>query len=444
MTECSTEVTLFPLPKKPVVVRNNGGAITSDAGVVLLREIDERLGLTQRLAACMSDRRDQQKVKHTVLEMLRQRIYGIACGYEDCNDAKWMREDPALKLAVGRAPSQDDLASQPSLSRLENAVGWRQCWRISEALLEAYIEGHRKHPPSRIVLDVDATDDETHGNQQLSFFHGYYDHHCYVPLLIFAQTEASGEQELIGGVLRAGNVHAGYRAMTIIELLSKRLWAAFPECRIELRADAGLARPEVYEGCERLGVPYSISLPKNQRLLRTVEPWMQDARAIYAEVGEKVRVYGEFGYAARSWNRERRVIYKGEVTSQGENPRFVVTSGNPLQPEDAYRFYCQRGDPENRIKELKVDLKADRLSCHRFWANQFRLLLHAAAYVLMQHMRKLLRGTQLSTAQVSTLRLRLLKVGARVVESVRRVKVQLPSAYAWAYLWPRLARAAPI
>lgn len=451
MAECSTAISLFPLPKKPsrqtagkpVVVRNDGGAVTSDAGALLLREIDERLGLTQRLAACISDGRDPSKVRHTVLGMLRQRIYQIACGYEDCNDADWLRHDPALKLALGRAPSENDLASQPTLSRLENAVSARECWLISEALLDAYIARHRKAPPSKIVIDADATDDETHGNQQLTFFHGYYDHHCYLPLLVFAQAEGRGEQELIGAMLRPGNTHAGHRAMSMVKLLVKRLRAAFPDCELELRGDSGLALPEVYHGCEKLLVPYMISLPKNQRLVRMVEPWMAEARAIHAETAEKVQTFGEFAYAAQSWNKHRRVIAKAEVMSQGDNPRFVVTSLPKGDPEDIYRCYCQRGDPENRIKELKGDLKADRLSCHRFWANQFRLLLHAAAYVLMQHMRSLLQTSELARAQVGTLRLRLLKVGARITESVRRVLVQLPSAYAWAYLWPRLARAAP-
>lgn len=459
MTECSVELRLFPLPKKPsggragrasrglagkpVVVRNDGGALTSDAGVLLLREIDEGMGLSERLAGCIADERDPKKVQHSVLAMLRQRIYQIACGYEDCNDADSLRVDPALKVAVGRAPSEDDLASQPTLSRLENAVGWRECWRMSEALLEVYIQRHRRRPPRRIVLDVDATDDETHGNQQLAFFHGYYDHHCYLPLLILAQAEATGEQEPISAVLRPGNKHAGHRAMTVVKLLVKRLHAAFPKCCIELRADSGFALPEVYEGCERLKLPYSISLPKNEVLLRLAEPWMQDARAMHAEVGEKVQLFGQFLYAAKTWSKQRRVVVKAEVMSQGENPRFLVTSRNRKRPEAAYRFYCQRGDPENRIKELKGDLCADRLSCHRFWANQFRLLLHATAYVLMQQMRSRLQGTDLARAQVSTLRLRLLKVGARITESVRRVLVQLPSAYAWIDLWPRLARAAP-
>jgi hypothetical protein len=409
----------------------------------LLHEIDERVGLTERLAACISDERDPGKVQHTVLELLRQRIYQIACGYEDCNDANWMRRDPALKLALGRTLKQDDLASQPTLSRLENAVGWRECWLISTALLEAYIDRHHGVPPKRIVIDADATDDETHGNQQLSFFHGYYDHHCYLPLLIFAQTEGTGEQELIGAVLRAGNVHAGHRAMMILERVVNRLRSAFPDCRLELRADSGFALPEVYQGCERLEVPYTVSLPKNQVLLRTAEPWMIDAQAIYAEVGEKVQLFGEFAYAAQSWNTPRRVIVKAEVMSQGDNPRFLVTNLASGDPEDIYRCYCQRGDPENRIKELKGDLKADRLSCHRFWANQFRLLLHAAAYVLMQQMRSMLQHTEFARAQVGTLRLRLLKVGARITESVRRVLVQLPSAYGWASVWPLLARAGP-
>jgi len=443
MTDCSPDLTLFPLSQKPVVVRADGGALTSDAGALLLRQLDERLGLTRRLAGCVVDRRESSKVRHDVLSLLRQRIYQIALGYEDCNDADHLRADPALKLAVGRAPTEDELASQPTLSRLENAVGWRECWRFSEALLECYLQRHHKCPPRRIVLDVDATDDETHGDQQLAFFHGYYDEHCYLPLLVFAQAEGTGEQELIAAMLRPGNVHGGHQAMALIGAVVRRLRAALPECVIELRADSALALPEVYEGCEKIALPYTISLPKNERLMEMAEPWMTDAQAIHAETGEKVQVFGAFAYAAHTWSRERRVICKAEVMSQGENPRFVVTSRGDVEPEAHYRFYCQRGDPENRIKELKLDLKADRLSCHRFWANQFRLLLHAAAYVLMQAMRKLLAGTEFARAQVATLRLFLLKVGARIRESVRRVFVQLPSAYPWFELWHRLARAGP-
>jgi len=443
MTDCSPDLTLFPLPMKPVVIRADGGALTSDAGALLLRRMDEGLGLTRRLAGCLVDGREPGKVRHEVLALLRQRIYQIACGYEDCNDADHLRFDPALKLAVGRAPTEDDLASQPTLSRLENSVGWRECWRISEALLGCYLQHHRTRPPRRIVLDVDATDDETHGHQQLACFHGYYDEHCYLPLLVFAQAEGTGEQELIAAMLRPGNVHGGHRAMAMVKAIVTRLRRTFPGCAIELRADSALALPEVYEGCEEIALPYTISLPKNERLIEIAHPWRRHAEAIHAETGEKVQVFGAFAYAAHSWSRERRVICKAEVMSQGENPRFVVTSRGDVEPEAHYRFYCQRGDPENRIKELKLDLKADRLSCHRFWANQFRLLLHAAAYVLMQAMRAALAGTELARAQVATLRLFLLKVGARIRESVRRVFVQLPSAYPWFELWHRLARAGP-
>jgi len=313
---------------------------------------------------------------------------------------------------------------------------------MSEAFLASYIERHRQVPPTRLVLDVDATDDETHGHQQLSFFHGYYDEHCYLPLLVFAQAEGGGEQELLAAVLRPSNVHGGHRAMAILERIVARLRGAFPQTRLELRADSALARPEIYARCEELRLPYTISLPKNERLRALAEPWLAEARAIHAETGAKVQVFGEFRYAAETWLQERRVIVKAEVMSQGENPRFVVTS-RQLAPQALYRFYCQRGDPENRIKELKEGLAADRLSCHRFWPNQFRLLLHAAASVLLQAMRAALAGTELACAQINTLGLRLLKVGALIRESVRRVLLHLPSAYPWAHLWPRLARAGP-
>ena len=441
MTECSPSLTLFPLPRKPVVVTADGGAITSEAGVLLLRELDAGLGLSAALACCLPEPREPGKVRHSRLALLRQRIYQIALGYEDANDADALRVDPALKLALGKAPSEADLASQPTLSRLENRVGWRECWRMSEALVESYLQRHREQPPTRLVLDVDATDDPTHGQQELSFYHGFYRKHCYLPLLVFAQAEERGEQELLAAVLRPGNAHAGRRAMGVVKRLVTRLRRAFPACRIELRADSGLALPEVYDGCDALALSYVISLPKNARLQEAATPWREEAAARQAETGGKVQVFGEFAHAAHTWPQARRVICKAEVMPQGENPRFVVTSRLDLEPEALYRFYCQRGDPENRIKELKEGLRADRLSCHRFWSNQFRLLLHAAAYLLFQHLRARLAGTELARAQVSTLRLRLLKVGARVRESVRRVWLQLPQAYAGLPLWERVLRA---
>jgi hypothetical protein len=422
-------------------VSADGGALTSDAGVLLVQQVDRQLGLSAALARCLPDARDPAKVQHSLLALVRQRLYQIALGYEDCNDADTLRFDPALKLAVGKAPSEADLASQPTLSRVENQVGWHACWRMSEALLENYLQRHEASPPTRIVLDVDATDDPTHGQQELSFYHGFYETHCYLPLLVFAQAQGTGEQALLGAVLRPGNSHAGRRAMAILRRVVARLREAFPECHLELRADSGLALPEVYEGCEALGLDYTISLPQNKRLKAQAAPWLEEARTIYQEGAETVRRYGEMQYAAQSWSHPRRVIVKAEVMSQGENPRFVVTNRTDLTPEDLYHFYCRRGDPENRIKELKRGLAMDRLSCHRFWANQFRLLLHAAAYVLFQHLRTQLAGTELAKAQVETLRLRLLKVGARVRESVRRVWVQLPQAYGGMVYWKTLAEA---
>ncbi len=441
MTACSPTLTLSPLPSKPVVVTADGGAVTSDAGLVLVQRVDQHLGLSAALARCLPDRRDPAKVQHSLLALVRQRLYQICLGYEDANDADTLRLDPALKLAVGRAPSEPDLASQPTLSRLENQVGWHACWRMSEVLVENYLQRHRASPPRRIVLDVDATDDPTHGQQELSFYHGFYETHCYLPLLVFAQAEAVGEQELLCAVLRPGNAHAGQRAMAILRLVVARLRQAFPHCQLELRADSGLALPEIYDGCEALGLPYTISLPRNARLEALAQPWLEEALAIYEETAETVQVFGECRYAAESWPHPRRVIVKAEVMAQGTNLRFVVTSDPALSARERYRFYCQRGDPENRIKELKQGLAMDRLSCHRFWANQFRLLLHAAAYLLFQHLRAMLAGTELAKAQVETLRLRLLKVGARVRESVRRVWVQLPQAYGGMAHWCRVVEA---
>lgn len=443
MTDCSLQLTLTPLSDKPVWVRNDGGAITSNAGVLLLRAVDERLGLTARLAACLPDGREPGKVQHSVLRLLRQRLYQIACGYEDCNDADQLRRDPAFKLAVGQAPGQRDLASQPSLSRLENAVDSKDCRRLGQVLLESYTQRHRAARPRQIVLDVDATDDPTHGQQSFSAYHGFYQEHCYLPLLVFAQREGQPEQELLVALLRPGNRHAGHRALAVLKRVVAHLRQAFPRCRLHLRADSGLALPEVYDGCEQLQLPYTLSLPRNPRLQRLAEPWLQQAREQYAQCQSNVQVFGAFWYAAEGWPHERRVIVKAEVMPQGENLRFVVTSDRKRSPRAIYKFYAQRGDPENRIKELKHGVHADRLSCHTFWANQFRLLLYAAAYVLLQALRAGLAGTELARAQVTTLQLRLLKVGARVIESVRRVWVHLPSTYPCPHLWQRLARAGP-
>jgi len=413
-----------------------GGDIASDGGAILLAEADRKLGLTAKLAACLRDDREPAKVQHSLAEMIAQRVYQIACGYEDCNDADDLRRDPVLKTAVGRLPQTDpDLASQPTLSRLENSVGAGELYRMSEAFIDLFIAGRDKSP-RRVVLDIDATDDETHGQQQLTFFQGYYDHRCYLPLIVTAQVDG-GPDELLATVLRPGNASAGRGAVALIKRIVERLRAAWPGVRIVLRADGGFAKPEVYDWCEAAGVRYLIGLPINSRLREFAEPHLDAARVEHEATGEKVRRLHEVNYAAGGWPHERRVLIKAEVTDQGDNPRFVVTDlrGEPLA---LYDFYSGRGEPENRIKELKCDLAIDRTSCHRFLANQFRVLLHAAAFVLLSFIRRCLAGTELATAQVRTLQRKLLKLGVRVRETARRVWLQFASSCPVRWLWPRV------
>jgi hypothetical protein len=434
MTECVSQLGFGFLPRKQMVGRFDGGRVSSDGGAVLLAEADRRLGLTAQLAACLTDPRQPGKVRQSLPDLLRQRIYQIALGYEDCNDANTLASDPLLKACLGRFPeSAHDLASQPTLSRFENAWDRKALYRLARVFVERFVEAH-PDPPEQIVLDLDATDDPTHGQQELTFFHGYYDTYCYLPLLAFAQAD-DGPQELVAAVLRPGNVHAGRGTVTILKRLVAAFEEGWPDARTILRGDSGLALPAVYDWCEDNGVTYAISLPTNSRLEALAEAFLQAARDEVARTGEKARHFHEFRYAADSWRQERRVILKAEVTPQGDNPRFVVTNDATQTPAELYHFYTQRGDVENRIKELKLDLKADRTSCHRFLANQFRLLLHAAAFVLLSALREGLRGTELAAAQAGTIRLRLLKVGVRVRETARRVWLHLSSAYPLQPLW---------
>lgn len=440
MTQCSSHKLGF-LGWREVVGRFDGGRLSSDGGLVLLAQLDRQWGLTERLAACLRDRRQPGKVRQPVGDLLRQRVYQIACGYEDCNDADRLAGDPMLKLVVGRCPeSGRALASQPPLCRFENSVSAGELYRLSEALVEFFIRirgggsCQGKGRPGRIVLDVDATDDPTHGQQQLTFFQGYYDEYCYLPLLVFAQADG-GEQQIIAAVLRPGKVHAGHGSVAILRRIVARLRAAWPGVRVVVRGDSGEALPEVYDWCEANGVDYVIGLVRNPRLMRLAEPLLQAAREEQDREQGTVRHWHELRYAADSWPGERRVILKAEVTAKGDNPRFVVTSCAEGSPEELYRFYAERGEVENRIKELKKDLHADRTSCHRFLANQFRLLLHAAAYLLLTLLRAALAGTELACAQVCTLQLRVLKIGVRVEQTARRVWLHWASGYPLQELW---------
>jgi hypothetical protein len=427
---CAPPVTL------PLQVDFRGGRLTSDGGWCWVAEADAALGLCPALATVLPDRR-QRRGRHSLLELLRQRIYQIAAGYEDQNDANTLRTDPLLKLVCGRLPeSAPDLASQPTFSRLENAFSARDCYRLAEALVEVYLrERERDGMPRRIVLDLDSTDDPTHGEQDGSAYHGYFRQHMYHPLLVF-----DGETgQFITAALRPGNAHAGAGALGILKRLVRRLRARWPGVVIELRADAGFAKPEIYAYCEAEGIAYTIGLIPNARLERLAAPVVAEALAQHAAAdGATVRLLEETTYQAGSWPVARRVIVKAEALAKGPNTRFVVTSRTD-PPEALYAWYTARGETENWIKDLKGACFADRLSCHRFLANQVRLLLHGAAYCLLDTLRRWLVRAGTERMQLDTLRLRLIKIGGRVRQLTTCVHLRLASHHPGEPLWTHLA-----
>ena len=442
-TVCHKQLSFKSLFGKEIIACFDGGRMTSDGGGLLLREIDERYGVTAAAATSIHDRRDRKRTLHDMVALLRQRIFSIALGYEDANDADTLKSDPALKIMSGRLPETDaDLASQPTISRFENRATSGDLRRLADFLADLYI---RTHPgsPDWIVLDMDATDDPTHGDQQLSFFHGYYDQHMYHPLLIFDGLDGFP----LAAILRPGNVHASKASVSILKRLIKKLKKAYPQTHILLRADAGFAIPALYRFLEKQRrVSYVIGLITNSRLRRNVERLTAQAQRAFEQTGQKQRQFISFRYKADSWKRSRRVIAKVEWLLKGLNQRFVLTNLSTDAQTIYDDIYVMRGEAENRIKELKLDLKADRLSCHRFQANQFRLLLHTLAYCLFWLLRQHLHGTELSAAQAGTIRLKLLKIGARVSQSTRRVWFHMASSYPYQALFAKIIdniRAAP-
>jgi hypothetical protein len=428
MTECTTEQLTFSFfQKRKLTVDFKGGEITSDAGLLLIRQADNSLQLTRGFAGSIEDRRDIRYADHDMQTLLRQRIYQIVAGYEDCNDADLLRRDPALKAACDRLLSDKELASQPTLSRLENAVTTKDLYRMGQQFLQLYIRRARKRNPQRIILDLDGTDDPTYGNQQLTFFHGYYDQYMYHPLVIYDADTG----ELITAALRAGNRHASYGVVSVLKRIIPQLKNAFPTTEIIIRGDAGFAVPHLYEYCEEEGLGYVIGLIRNDVLERMIEDLLETAHGQYEETQQKQRLFTEGNYQAKSWEKERRVIMKAEWLPQGPNSRFVVTN-LCLETQQVYEFYTERGGTcEVRIDEFKNGLKADRLSCQRFLANQFRLFLHMAAYWLVLRLREVLAKTELATMQIQQLRLRLLKIGGQVIQSARRLWFRLASGCPW-------------
>ena len=452
MSESTTESVLFPArSSKPVHAIVDEEGMTSDGGGLLLKAVDERLGLTQALAACLRDDRQQSKVKHSPLESLRQRVFGLALGYADANDATGLAHDPLHKLLLDRDPvTGERLASQPTISRLENGVGRSELLAMSKGLAEVVLRRHKRRlgrRVRRIVLDFDPTDDPTHGQQEFSFFHGYYDTYCYLPLVGTVQFNGERKQHLVCSVLRPGNAcaHAGFTA--IAGRLIEQIRAIFPEARIVVRLDGGFGAPVVLDFLEAQGVEYVAGLANTKPLKVRAGKEMGQAQRAWRRTGTTQQIFGETLYKTKTtWGHKRRVVFKTEVVVHPDrtpknNMRFVVTNLR-MTPRNVYRFYCARGDAENRIKELKNGLAMDRTSCSRFLANQFRVLLAAAAYVLMQELQAMARFTDCADAQVETLRNKLLKVAARVVVSVRRIVVHLPKQFPGLAAWQQIALAA--
>jgi hypothetical protein len=428
-----------------VLARFDGGQVTSDGGLPWVARAEEALGVCAALAACVPEWR-RGGVRHSLEALVRQRVFQIACGYEDQNDADTLRSDPLFKLACGRRPaSEPDLASQPTLSRLENAVDRWAVEHLASTLADLYLrERGRAGTPARIVLDLDGTDDPAHGEQEGVRYHGYYRQHMYHPLLVFDGDTG----QLITAILRPGNVHGSRFVVLVLRRLLRKLRAAWPDIPVEVRADSGFAVPRLFAWCEANRVDYTIGLIPNPVLEARAAPLLAEARAQSIEQdGAKVRLAGETRYQAGSWPAHRRVVFKAEILTKGPNTRFVVTTRSD-DPLALYDWYVDRGEPENWIKDFKNALRADRLSDHRFWANAFRLLLHAAAYWLLDHLRRWLLAAQVPRLQFDTLRVRLIKIGGWVREStgfaIPSICIHLSSHHPGRALWLLLARASRI
>lgn len=406
------------LGRRVVEGRFDGGSMTSDGGVMLLSATDRKLGLLDAAARCIADPRSPWLITHAVRDMLRQRVYGLAQGWEDLNDHGALRQDVAMQTAVG---VEHEVASAPTLCRLESWADRKTAWALHAVLVEQFIASFAG-APEELVLDFDATDNPLHGQQEGRFFHGYYDCYCYLPLYVFCG------QQLLCAYLRPSRIDGAKHAAAILKLLVTRLRQQWPQVRIVFRGDSGFCRQRILNYCERADVGFIVGLARNARLQQITEFLELSMKDAYESHGTKQRELGEFYYAANTWRHERRVITRLEYGELGNNPRYVVTN---LQgtPEDLYDgLYCQRGEAENRIKEAQVGLFATRTSCQHLQSNQLRVLLAGLAYVLIERLRALaLQGTALANAQVDTLRIKLLKVAAVVTRNTRRIRLYLAS-----------------
>jgi len=440
MTECNSELPYDFYEHRSLVVQFSDLELSCDAGILLARQAEERIQICHHLAGCIEEWRDPNRITHSLQQLVSQRVYQLVGGYEDANDSNILRHDPIYKIACGRLPlaQEELLASQPTITRLENRVSKREVSKMRGAVIERFIESYPQ-APEEIVLDIDGWDDPTHGHQQLSCFHGYYGQHMYFPVLI---NEATSGYPLVLQ-LRAGNSHPGKGVAGMLRWLFWRLKRAFAGVRIILRADAGFALPEILRLGERSGVGYAIGFSRNAVTERKISDLLERARLQFMQTQQKARLFDDVYYAAATWDYPRRLVMKAEWLAKGANPRFVLTNLE-LPAQTLYdQFYVQRGaDSEHRIKELKLGIHSDRLSCQTFVANQFRLLLSQAAYILMLTIRQAAALTEFATAQVERLRSRLIKAAARVRVSARRVLVELaahgPVAQQLRQIVPRL------
>jgi Transposase DDE domain group 1 len=444
-TECNQFALGFhPLKRLEIRAQFDGGAISSDGGGLLLREVEKRIGILHQFAACFTDYRNPDLIEHTVEELVAQRVYGLALGYEDLNDHEELRNDPLLAVLVEKAdPSNQVLAGKSTLNRLEltkETASRKERYKkivldqeaVDRLLVEIFLEAHQE-APKEIILDLDATDDPLHGEQEGRFFHGYYGHYCYLPLYIFC-----GEF-LLCARLRASNIDASAGSVEELKRIVAQIRSAWPQVRMVVRGDCGFCREELMAWCEANRVEYLLGLAKNERLKAAIAQEQKEAQARYQETGRAARLFKEFVYQTReSWSRARRVVAKAEHLGKGENPRFVVTSlsGEAWPAQMLYEeHYCGRGDMENRIKE-QLMLFSDRTSTHYLRSNQLRLYFSSIAYVLLQMLRRLgLAGTELAKAQCSTMRLKLLKIGALIRITVRKVWISLASGYPYVALF---------
>ena len=416
---------------RKIEVNFSGGEVTSDAGVILLREIDRKLQLTKEFSKHLPDSRDPQFVEHTTLHMLRQRVYGLCLGYEDLNDQRSLRTDTLIQTAVGK---DTVLASPSTLCRFENRSDRTSAVAFHKILLEKFVLSF-KSPPTELILDFDATDDLVHGNQVGRFFHGYYRNYCFLPLYVFC-----GDQLLVS-YLRPSNIDGAKHAWAISSLLVRRLRKAWPGVKIIFRGDSGFCRHRMLRWFERYGIEYVVGLPSNSRLSELTKVFTLQVEGEFNKTYLKQKRFSEFSYGANTWKAQRRVIVKAEHTDLGANTRYIVTNMT-TDPQRLYEsVYCGRGNMENRIKEQQLDLFADRTSCHNWWPNQFRLLLSSLAYVLMETLRREgLKQTELSQTQVGTIRLKILKIGAVIIRNTKRIKIFISSHYPYQNLFREVSQ----